>query len=113
MAFGDDFNRFISDPLDDLAGRNGVIEYEGPLTVLTGGGNRYFQLPAGTTAQQPAGPRPGTMRFNRSLSRGEYWNGSSWRSLIQSLSVITYSAFSANGAVGSGSNQVSRGNHGH
>jgi hypothetical protein len=38
----------------------------------------YLQYPAGTTAQRPAVPLAGMMRFNTSLSVMEYYNGTAW-----------------------------------
>jgi trimeric autotransporter adhesin len=38
-------------------------------------------MPKGTTAQRPATPQSGMMRYNTSLGRMEYYNGSAWVSL--------------------------------
>ena len=38
----------------------------------------YIQLPVGTTAQRPASPVTGYMRFNSTLGYIEFYNGSSW-----------------------------------
>jgi hypothetical protein len=38
-------------------------------------------MPRGTTAQRPATPQSGMMRYNTSLGRMEYYNGTSWVSL--------------------------------
>jgi hypothetical protein len=39
------------------------------------------QLPVGTTAQRPASPVTGQLRFNSTISSTEVWNGSSWGSV--------------------------------
>ena len=38
----------------------------------------YITLPAGTTAQRPASPVAGMMRFNTTFSRNEFYNGTTW-----------------------------------
>lgn len=38
----------------------------------------YIQIPSGTTAQRPASPVEGMMRYNTSLGYNEYYNGTSW-----------------------------------
>jgi hypothetical protein len=42
----------------------------------------YFDLPAGTTAQRPASPATGMIRYNTSESRYEVYNGSEWLLLL-------------------------------
>jgi len=41
----------------------------------------YFDLPAGTTAQRPASPQAGNIRFNTTTSLAEYYDGSAWKQL--------------------------------
>lgn len=38
----------------------------------------YIALPSGTTAQRPASPVAGMMRFNTTFSRNEFYNGTTW-----------------------------------
>ena len=38
----------------------------------------FLQLPAGTTAQRPASPTVGMVRFNITLGYAEVYNGGSW-----------------------------------
>ena len=38
-------------------------------------------LPSGTTAQRPANPAPGSMRFNTTLGLAEVYDYGSWRDL--------------------------------
>lgn len=45
-----------------------------------------YQLPSGTTAQRPASPSAGYLRFNTDDGVPECWNGTEW---IQTLNVIT------------------------
>jgi len=37
-----------------------------------------FAFPAGTTAQRDPAPQPGYDRFNTTLGKKEYWNGTAW-----------------------------------
>lgn len=41
----------------------------------------YFDLPVGTTAQRPASPTSGNVRFNSETGKNEYYNGTRWISL--------------------------------
>ena len=50
----------------------------------------YFDLPAGTTAQRPASPATGMVRYNTTTSQYEAYNGSSWVQLT--TAPYTYSA---------------------
>jgi len=50
---------------------NGVLSYA---DSSTGG----LYLPSGTTAQRPASPATGQMRFNTTTSLVEVYNGTSW-----------------------------------
>ncbi len=110
-----EMNAFVSLLLEQRAGRHGVVELEDSLSILNGDdGDRYFQLPVGTTAQRPADPEPGYLRFNSTLSDAEYWNGTAWRPFQQLLAdVLTFANLNRNGAVGDEANQVSQGNHVH
>ena len=68
-------NGGVSGLLADLAGRSGVIEYEGSLAITNGDdGNRYLQLPVGTTAQRPATPLDGFLRYNSTTQHIEHWD---------------------------------------
>jgi hypothetical protein len=50
---------------------NGVLSYA---DSSTGG----FYLPVGTTAQRPASPSAGMIRYNTTRNLVEIYNGSSW-----------------------------------
>lgn len=50
---------------------NGVLSYA---DSSTGG----FYLPVGTTAQRPASPSAGMIRYNTTTNLVEIYNGSSW-----------------------------------
>ena len=45
------------------------------------GSKVFVQLPKGTTTEQPSSPYGGTIRFNTSLNKLEYYNGTSWLAL--------------------------------
>ena len=49
-----------------------------PVTTLDIGGTGSIKIPVGTTAQRPASPVPGMMRFNTETGRLEVYNGSGW-----------------------------------
>jgi len=55
----------------DVQAANGVLSYA---DSATGG----LYLPSGTTAQRPASPATGQMRFNTTTSLFEVYNGTSW-----------------------------------
>ncbi len=112
-------NDSVSRILEERAGRHGVVELEDSLSILNGDdGDRFLQLPAGTTAQRPASPQPGYLRFNTTTSEAEYWDGTAWKHFGQSLAdVLTYNILNGNGVVAvaipdSGST-VARGAHTH
>lgn len=75
-----------------VAGLGGIASTLGSVTVPTGNtlqvnGNIYhtgtgaLQLPTGTTAQRPANPDPGWMRWNTDDAALEWWTGSAWQQL--------------------------------
>lgn len=49
----------------------------------------YFQLPSGTTAQRPASPVTGMMRWNTTTTAAEMYNGTSWITISSSGPVTT------------------------
>lgn len=53
--------------------------YVGSSMYLTGTGG--IQVPVGTTAQRPANPPLGMMRFNTDSEEWEGWDGTSWRTM--------------------------------
>ena len=55
----------------DVAAANGVLSYA---DSSTGG----LFLPRGTTAQRPASPTTGMMRFNTTTNAVEVFNGTAW-----------------------------------
>jgi hypothetical protein len=54
-----------------VAAANGVLSYA---DSTTGG----LYLPAGTTAQRPASPATGQIRFNSTTNAVEVYNGTAW-----------------------------------
>ena len=109
----DNLNNNVNTPLEDLLGRNGLKFREASLLVLPGPGDRYLLLPVGTTAQRPTSPAVGYVRFNSSVSKLEWYNGSDWRPEPTIAQVVTFASLNANGDVGVNATQVSFGNHGH
>ena len=105
-------NTYVSDILDDLAGRNGVIELEDSVTIASGSaGDRYLRVPSGATNQRPP-HAAGRLRFNTTLSLPEISDGNSWKQ-TGDQPILTYETLNAANDVGTGSQQVARGNHTH
>ena len=77
------------------------------------GGDRYVRLPSGTTMERPSTPLAGYLRYNTTLNIVEFYDGSTWKPLIQTSSVVTRANLNTNGDVGSGAGQVAAGNHSH
>jgi len=106
-------NLYVSDIIDDLAGRGGEQELEDSLRILDGmAGSRFLGLPAGTTQQRPGTPRAGMMRWNTTNNAVDLHDGTGWRQLLDT-NALNYRALSDRSLVGSGANQVAQGNHSH
>ena len=92
----------------------GCKRREASLLVLPGARR---PLPAAarrhSTGQRPTSPAVGYVRFNSSLSSLEWFDGSDWRSEPSIADVVTFASLLANGDIGIGASQVSRGNHTH
>lgn len=67
------------------------------LKNLTINDTGFLGLPSGTTAQRPASPTAGMIRYNTTLSTIEFYNGSSWANYTTILG-LTESAPAANAA---------------
>lgn len=61
--------------------------------MITIGGTQGLELPAGSTSQRPTSPAAGTLRFTTANNTLEYWNGTTWYSLVNTSSGVT--SFSA------------------
>jgi hypothetical protein len=69
-----------------------------------------IQIPSGTTAQRPASPQVGMLRFNTTTNRQEYYNGTSWINVEYSFSptvtgavtTIDYGGYRIHGFTGAG-----------
>ena len=64
----------------------------------------YFTLPAGTTAQRPASPTNGMLRFNTTLGYNEWYSApmASWYPMYQSSSLAINYLIVAGGGAGGG-----------
>lgn len=72
-------NTYISDVLDDLAGRNGEAQIEGPIKVNDGSG-QYLELPTLTTTQRNAlTAADGMMIYNSTTTDVEVRTNGTWR----------------------------------
>tara|TARA_B100000287_G_scaffold182939_1_gene173055 strand:+ start:2347 stop:2604 length:258 start_codon:yes stop_codon:yes gene_type:complete len=56
------------------------IASEGTIDMV---GTGAFQLPSGTTAQRPASPQAGYMRWNTTTTEAEFYNGTEWKNLSE------------------------------
>ena len=102
----------LSDALDDLAGRNGVADRNGSLTVLDGpSGDRFVDLPSSAT--EPGSPEDGWVYFDTADDLLRWRSDGEWVDQSGGTDVVTYGNLNANGDVGTNANQVSRGNHTH
>jgi hypothetical protein len=69
------------EPSQQYAMNPGLIEDQ--VTTAT----TYFSFPSGTTAQRPANPQVGSMRFNTDLAQMEYYNNAgAWIQIISPAS---------------------------
>lgn len=110
----DQMNTYISERIEQIAGRDGVREFEDTLVIQNGtNGDHYFGIPEGTTAQRPASPEGGWVRHNTTVTNVEWWNGSAWEDNTVVAADVTFEALQSNGDVGAGSGQIARGNHTH
>jgi len=70
-----------------ITGLSGVSTPGDQLTVTTNGtvGAGSLIVPTGTTAERPAVPINGAWRYNSTLNKTEYWDGTVWRPDVTSL----------------------------
>ena len=107
-----DLDTYVSSPIDDTAGRNGIVELEDSLRILSGSsGDRYLGLPGGTTLQRPASPIAGAIRWNSGDSALDVY-GAAWLQMLTS-GAVTFENLNANGDVGVGATKVAPGVHDH
>ena len=102
-------NQYISQVMEDLAGRNGLVEFEDSISFPDSATNP-IRLPRGTTGQRPANPLNAMMRYNTTLDQVEFYNGS-WTPLP--TDAATFSYLNSQGLIGTGSGQLARGDHSH
>ena len=107
-------NTHLTEVLNDLAGRNGLVELEDSLQLANGTGGNYLRLPGGTTAQRPASPGAGALRFNTTQSAVDVFGLTTgqWGQLLDSKAV-TAANLRASGGVGLTAAQVAPGVHNH
>ena len=67
-------------------------------TTLTA--NTTFTIPVGTTLQRPSAPVTGMMRLNSTTGFSEYYNGTSWVSVVGSGPALTQKAIFGYGTAG-------------
>jgi hypothetical protein len=65
-----------------IADGSGILELQGTAGVVTAGNNiGAFIIPAGTTAQRPASPTNGMIRYNTTTSSVEVYKAGTWGSV--------------------------------
>lgn len=65
-----------------IADGSGILELQGTAGVVTAGNNiGAFVIPAGTTAQRPASPTNGMIRYNTTTSSVEVYKSGTWGSV--------------------------------
>lgn len=65
-----------------IADGSGILELQGTAGVVTAGNNiGAFIIPAGTTAQRPASPTNGMIRYNTTTSSIELYKAGIWGSV--------------------------------
>ena len=57
----------------------------------------FLKLPVGTTAERPASPLTGYVRFNSSTGFTELFNGTVWRTLIVTNNTVSYLVIAGGG----------------
>lgn len=62
----------------------------------------YLDLPKGTTAQRPASPQPGNMRYNTTTNQTEIYNGVGWTVVTNQVYSFDYVMVAGGGGGGSG-----------
>jgi hypothetical protein len=82
-------------------GATGVIDFQ---TRTTFSYTSAVKIPVGTTAQRPATPVAGDLRFNSTITDAEVYNGSNWSSISQPKVYVIFGT--ATGATGGGENMV-------
>lgn len=60
----------------------------------------YLDLPKGTTAQRPASPQPGNMRYNTSTNMTEIYSGVAWVTITAQTYVASYLLVAGGGGGG-------------
>lgn len=62
----------------------GKVSIDGAINTI-GSRTTSLNLPIGTTAQRPASPATGTIRWNTTLNILEFYNGSIWRAITSTV----------------------------
>lgn len=74
--------------IDDSRNLINIISLTG--TDATFSGTSAIKLPSGTTAQQPAAPAAGSIRFNTDLNYIEYFDGTQWTGISKMITGKMY-----------------------
>ena len=98
-------NLYISDPIDDISGDNGLVEFRDAISAS------YIVAPGGTTIQRPS-PQAGLLRWNTEDLTFDLGGASDYQQMLNS-GAVTYANLDANGDVGGLAGQLSPGIHSH
>jgi hypothetical protein len=84
--------------ISSAASGNILIDASGYTRIV---GTDAFYVPVGNTAERPASPDVGALRFNTTNSQLEIWDGSQWDSATGDLSVISNQTITPDGVTAS------------
>ena len=115
VLFHSDMNLYISDPIDDISGDNGIPEFRGLLRVLPGSRGDRSMLITNILTATPTGGSRGEIRVSRIGGQVRYWYRTSvgWETMETNTRVVTYETLDANGDVGTTAGTFAIGDHSH
>ena len=91
-----DGNLFYVDASNDNIGVGTATPNAGAKLHISA--NSSVIIPVGTTAERPATPARGMMRYNTNVEDIEFWDGTMWQIASQDFTVITTESFSGDGS---------------
>lgn len=67
--------------IDELYSDNSYINTTNGVSLDLSQASSYISIPSGTTAQRPSSSIQGSIRFNTTISKLEFYNGTEWKNL--------------------------------
>ena len=65
--------------VDELYSDNSYINTTNGVSLNLSQASSYIGIPSGTTAQRPSPVIQGSIRFNTTIGKFEYYNGTEWK----------------------------------